>query len=39
MTWVKRRKGWRICCDVRKVKEMLENEQSSPGDVREEPVT
>ena len=39
MTWVKRRKAWRMSSDVGKVKERLENEQSSPGDVSEEPMT
>ena len=39
MTQVKRRKGWRMRCNVGEVTERLENEQSSPGDVSEEPVT
>ena len=29
MTYVKRRKGWRMSCDVGKVTEKLENEQST----------
>ena len=31
MTWVKRRKGWRISCDVGEVTESLENEFCSGG--------
>ena len=39
MTWVKRRKGWRMSCDVSEVTESLENELCSPGELREELVT
>ena len=35
MTWVKRRKGWRMSYDVREVTERLENEQSEKGEAKE----
>ena len=31
MTWVKRRKGWRMGCDVGEVTEWLENELRKKG--------
>ena len=31
MTYVKRRKGWRMSCDVEEVTERLENEQAAHG--------
>ena len=39
MTWVKRRQGWSMICDVGEVTENFENELSSPGELKEELVT
>ena len=35
----KRRKGWRMSCDVGEETESLEKEQRSPGQLSEESVT
>ena len=31
MTWIKRRKGWRMSCDIGEVTERLENELQKKG--------